>query len=612
MPTSSDLRLRNVYFMIMPLAVIWLSLLATLGLAEDSAAAQALNPIKRTEPNDPGFISNQKTYMDAVRLPEAWHIVNGGYFAPDDQVVIAIIDSGIFKPHPDLKDQLLEGYDFVSRTAVSFSDRTNLFAGGHGDGDDEDNDPSDPGRATGFKKKNTDDGQELVQVELRSTLHGTHVAGIAAARSDNDKGIAGVCWNCRILPIRALPLTEGGAPGTLKSTAGKDSDVANAILWAAGLATNIADADGPHRNLHPANIINMSYGSFGKSSTVLRDAIAAVRAKGVIVVAAAGNAHCNASPFEPSNLVSGSPCKSEILENNKISYQKRLSDQSTELYAKLPTGDLPVTSINSWDQLPNIDGGFYPAAYDRIITVGAVNITATSAPPFFMSDFSNYGRVVDIFAPGNSIYSTVATPEEAHRAVSGSFNIATDFSEDTAYQPLNGTSMAAPIVSGIIALMMYANPDLRNREDDLVERILQASSASNIVQNQPDRSTTGMVDAFFAVRLAEEQFRFGLPATDPDFCSEAGNKELIDVPGHGPICTKRCTSGGCLALTATCVEGVCVPIAIAPEPEVSASIGWCNMTDLSVNHTRLMWPLLLVVILISNRRRVSHSSLNRR
>lgn len=132
-------------------------------------------------------------------------------------MIVAVIDSGVSASHPDLSGKVLPGYDFFN-----------------GDADA------------------TDDNG-----------HGTAVAGITAAATNNAIGMAGVSWNSMILPVKAL-----GADGS-----GSYSAMANGITW----ATNKG-----------ARIINLSLGGTS-SSRALQDAVNYAWSRNVILVAAAGN-----------------------------------------------------------------------------------------------------------------------------------------------------------------------------------------------------------------------------------------------------------------------------------------------------------------------------------
>jgi subtilisin family serine protease len=100
--------------------------------------------------------------------------------------------------------------------------------------------------------------------------HGTHVAGIAGAASDNGQGIAGVDWSCRIMPVRVL-----------NSCSGPASYLAEGIVWAAN---------------HDADVINISL-QYPTGTTQLHDAVLYAHGQGVVMIAAAGN---NSPCDEPS------------------------------------------------------------------------------------------------------------------------------------------------------------------------------------------------------------------------------------------------------------------------------------------------------------------------
>ena len=164
-------------------------------------------------PNDPEY--DDQWGMEAVRAPDAWGVSCG---CPD--VSVAIIDSGADLNHPDLSAKLntSDDYDFVN--------------------DD----------------TSADDDQG----------HGTHVAGIAAAATDNAHGIAGLGWDVSILPLKILD--ENGYGDTY--------GLSQAIRYAAD---------------HGADVINMSLGAVASCPSTVQEAVNYAYDKGALLVAAAGN-----------------------------------------------------------------------------------------------------------------------------------------------------------------------------------------------------------------------------------------------------------------------------------------------------------------------------------
>lgn len=160
-------------------------------------------------PNDPYF-SNQWN-LQKINAPAAWDKSQGG-FGP-----IAIIDTGIDKNHPDLAGEVVGGYNFLTGTTDT-----------------------------------TDDNG-----------HGTHVAGIIEAATNNGTGVASIGYKGTLMPIKILD-----ASGT-----GNAADLASAIIYAAD---------------NGAKIINLSLGGSSYSQTE-QDAVNYAIGKGVIIVAAAGN-----------------------------------------------------------------------------------------------------------------------------------------------------------------------------------------------------------------------------------------------------------------------------------------------------------------------------------
>jgi serine protease len=213
-------------------------------------------------PNDPLFTGQwyeQATQPAGIDAVTAWDTTTGR-----SDVVIAELDTGVRYDHPDLlmasaNGKLLPGYDFVSDPAIA------------NDGDGRDADASDPGDfiSTADAATATFSGCTVEN----SSWHGTRVAGILGALSNNATGITGITWQPKILPVRVL-----GKCG------GSDSDILDAMRWAAGLHVN-----GIPDNAHPAQIINMSLGGTGACTAAEQTVINEVVATGVTLVISAGN-----------------------------------------------------------------------------------------------------------------------------------------------------------------------------------------------------------------------------------------------------------------------------------------------------------------------------------
>lgn len=217
-------------------------------------------------PNDPRY-GEQWHYLPpgsghyGINAPAAWDVTTGAA-----SIVVAVVDTGI-TGHADLNGRTVPGYDFISDSWTA------------NDGDGRDGDPSDPGDwvAAG------DCG--VGEPARNSSWHGTHVAGTIGAASNNGVGVAGINWQSRILPVRAL----GRCGGMI-------SDIADGMRWAAGLSV-----PGVPNNSHPAKVINLSLGGLGTCNTTYQDAINAIVAAGTTVVVAAGNSNDNAALYRPAS-----------------------------------------------------------------------------------------------------------------------------------------------------------------------------------------------------------------------------------------------------------------------------------------------------------------------
>lgn len=240
-----------------------------------------LNKEHSSTPNDPLF--NQQQHR-LCQIADAW-----GYTTGDEDIIIAVVDSGIMYDHPDLKNVIFINENEIPDSGV----------------DDDNNGYIDDYRGWDFTDAPTLHNIALGDYTVRDNdasdenFHGTHVSGIIGAEVNNGIGIAGIMWNVKILPIRAgFRTTTGG--GYLQ-----DDDVSAAIIYATDMG---------------AHIINMSWGS-SQYSPIIADACQYAYERGVILVASAGN--------DPGPYISYPAKLSTVISVGSINAFKTLSDFSS-------------------------------------------------------------------------------------------------------------------------------------------------------------------------------------------------------------------------------------------------------------------------------------------
>ena len=198
------------------------------------------------EPNDAQII--KQWYLRTIQAKEAWDIFQG-----DTSIVIGIVDTGVEWTHPDLSDNIWRNPGEIPDNGI----------------DDEGNGYVDDVRGWNFGEENND------PLPLLSS-HGTTVAGVAGAVTDNGVGIAAPAFNVRIMPVKLKVELSGG------------------VVYVSGYSEGVVYAAD-----NGADVINLSFGG-GYPSPLESAAVAYARSRGVLVVAAAGNSRGETTSYPSS------------------------------------------------------------------------------------------------------------------------------------------------------------------------------------------------------------------------------------------------------------------------------------------------------------------------
>ncbi|KQV51599.1 S8 family peptidase [Massilia sp. Root335] len=268
-------------------------------------------------PTDPSYTQQWDLYeaTGGINAPAAWDKSTGA------GINVAVIDTG-YRPHADLSGQILQGYDFISTSTVA------------NDGGGRDADASDPGDWAPAGSC----GTGIPAADQNSSWHGTHVSGTIAAKTNNGLGVAGIAYNAKVVPARAL-----GRCG------GYTSDIADAIVWASG-----GTVTGVPANANKARVLNLSLGGSGACDTTTQNAINSARSRGAVVVVAAGNANTNASNTNPANCAGVITVAATNRAGGKASY----SNYGTNVTIAAPGGDNGagiLSTLNSGTTTPASD-----------------------------------------------------------------------------------------------------------------------------------------------------------------------------------------------------------------------------------------------------------------
>ena len=350
---------------------VLMDVLPTLHAADDSTNESV---------NDPSVA--KQWALKSVRAYDAWSISRC-----EGSVAVAVLDTGFQLDHEDLVDNIIPGSAY------------NAHAANTGQGSTDDLTPPS-----------------------KNYNHGTHVAGTIGAVANNGKGVAGVSYNAKLVPVKVF--NDDGDATT--------SSVAKGYDYVLGRA----ESD----NIRVINLsVGVAYDTDSFSDNVLIGKVRQAYERGIVTVAAA----CN------SNSSTG----------------------DAPFYA-YPSDDESIVSVMNLRGTQVDEGDDASGAYDvELGTTSNYNVSGQGG------EHTRKGK--NISAPGTSIFSTITKD---------------------AYGNSTGTSNAAPVVSGVLALEFAINPSLT--VDEAVD-ILYHSAHDIGDAGWDEKYGHGEVDAYAAVRMAQ-------------------------------------------------------------------------------------------------------------
>lgn len=477
-----------------------------------------------------------------IDAPEAWDITTGS-----SDIIIAVIDSGVAYNHPDLRDNI-------------WNNRDETINGK----DDDQNGYIDDVRGWDFAENNKD--------PMDTNDHGTHIAGTIAARGNNETGVAGVCWNATIMPLRFIDESYAGT-------------VADEIA-----AINYAVENG-------ARIINASYGS-STYSRAEEYAIESAGEAGVLFITGAGNGgddgvgdDIDSSPQYPAsydlpNIISVAATDqddrlipfsnygdgsvdvaapgvsifstmarqrvwSDNFDDSDISdwttggnnntWERTSNVYFSDSYCLTDSpGEDYKDNTASWAQAPAADLSAYANTSLDLITAG---ISENNVDFLYVQASANGAAWSDVLAlTGNSLYWNQYTLDLSAYDGESTFYLRFYFDSDntisddgwyidninlyasssppesTEYRYMSGTSFAAPYVAGLAGLIWSINPDLLTMQE--IKQII-LNSVDERVSLRGKVSSEGRINAYQALKM--------LPAAPSDLSAVEKSVDRIDL-----------------------------------------------------------------------------------
>jgi thermitase len=317
--------------------------------------------------NDPYYAS--AWHLGTLNAPAAWNSSKG------DGVTVAVLDTGVDATHPDLQGQLVAGWNTYDNNAD-----TSPLCG-----------------------------------------HGTSVAGVVAAASNNSIGVTSIAWNATIMPMRVT-----GADCWASASA-----LAGALTWAAD---------------HGARVANMSFDGVSGSSTVSSGA-RYMRSKGGIVFAAAGNSGSASSIAPNPDMV----VVSATDPNDSLRTYSNYGD-FVDLVA--PGGGIWTTTVGGGY------GGFSGTSSSTPVAAGVAALVIAANPSLSSDQVENVleSSSVDLGTPGRDPYFGYGRVD-ASAAVAAAVSSGGSGPVDTVAPLVSIISPNGGTVSGVVTVAVNASDE---------------------------------------------------------------------------------------------------------------------------------------------------------
>jgi thermitase len=447
----------------------------------------------------------------AVSAPTAWGVTGGS-----QSTVIAVVDTGVDDTHPDLASKIVGEYSVIGGSAKD------------------------------------------------EFGHGTHVAGIAAAATDNDLGIAGICWNCSILSVKVL---DAQGSGTV-------SDVASGITYAVQ---------------HGARVINLSLGG-GSHTQTMDSALNYAVANNALPVCAMGNSGSGYNAPEPAYWYS---CLTVIATDqtgarasfSNYGVQADVAAPGVAVLSTMPT--YPVT-LNSY--------GFYEN-YDALsgTSMATPMVSGIAGLVFSMNPNLTAAQVKGIIeaSAGNG---AGWTNQLAFGLVNAATAVAKANNSDTGAPVANVLlPVSGSIVSGVTTVQAAPIDDTTVHHVDIIQndsRLMQplvGVSTSNCTSNKKNCTTAPAWTLYWPSTVLWNGSRT-MSAIATDIFGGTSSPQSISFTIKNNLVTQSGTANLCYPATSSCPNSIYQPVTTGVAvPAASHLQGTVSYGSLTNNRSASFW-----------------------